>query len=168
GEASRNPCEGHPDQRAAKQAARINGGQRRETPAAFCKSAAAALRVASFMLPSSQQRQFEVHRFRETIVTARFAMGQISNLAELSRENAPLSTIIHIQLADRLMRRLAPSTRRVFWREPAGRSASVRNYNGRQNVDRRDPPGGNPCGGAARQSRRGIRLRERQPQAASR
>src|ERR1039458_2115923 len=107
------------------------------------------------MLPSSQQRQFEVHRFREPIVTARFAMGP----AELSRENAPLSlnTSLNIQLADQSLRRLAPT----MSRENAGASASVRIYNGRQNADRRDPSGGDPGSRPARQPRRGIRFRVR-------
>src|SRR5664280_2301091 len=115
------------------------------------------------MLPMSQQRQFEVPRFREPIVSARHAMGQISNLAELSRENAPLTFNISFnnQLADRPLRRLALSTRRVFWRENVGASASVRISNGRQNADRRDPSGGDPGGRPARQPRRGIRLRVR-------
>src|ERR1035437_2010122 len=111
------------------------------------------------MLPSSQQKQFEVPPFREPIVTARLAMGP----AELTRENAPLSlnTSLNIQLADRPLRRLAPSTAR----ENAGASASVRHYNGRQHADRRDPSGGDSGRGTPRQPRRGIRLRVREPQA---
>ena len=54
-------------------------------------------------------------------------------------------------------------------RERRGAAAAVeRTCNGQQNADRRDPSGGNPGGRPARQSCRGIRLRKRQPQTASR
>ena len=77
-------------------------------------SVAVALRVAHFMLPNLQQRQFEVRRFHETLVTARFAMGP----AELSRENA--ASPFNTNQATAPLRRLAP----LSTRENAGRSAS--------------------------------------------
>ena len=48
------------------------------------------------------------------------------------------------------------------------RRAVKRQFNGQQNAYRRDPSGGNPGGRSARQSSRGIRLRDRAPQAAPR
>ena len=67
------------------------------------------------MLPMLQQRHVEVHRFRETIVTARFALG----LAERRRENAPHS--LNTNQADFTMRRLAP----LHAREHASSSQSL-------------------------------------------
>ena len=75
GEASRNPCEGHPDQRVAMLAVRNQTVSDEKPRRRFLRSAAAALRVAIFMLPMSQQRQFEVHRSRETIRDGAFCYG---------------------------------------------------------------------------------------------
>ncbi len=50
----------------------------------------------------------------------------------------------------------------------SGTPALMRLANGQQNAHRRDPSGGDPGGRSARQPRRGIRLRVRAPQAASR
>ncbi len=64
------------------------------------------------MLPHSQQKYFEVHRSRESIVTARFA------LASVRVKNAPITFNTH--LADCPTRLLA----RCYARARAGRRPS--------------------------------------------
>ena len=153
GEASRNPCEGHPDRRAASLAARyLTVSDEKPRRRFYWRSRSATGRI--FML-QMQQRQIRVLRCREAIVPALILAGR----AVQSREHAPLP-FNHNPAASRL----APST----VRERAFAPALVRFQYAQQNADRCDPPGGDPGRGFTRQSRRGIRLRKRQPQAASR
>src|SRR5262249_32725084 len=144
-ETSRNPCEG--TRISARRSAVRTLTVRDEKPRFAPSGAAAALRVVSFMLPLTQQRYFEVHSPRAAMVTARDGMclGHAAHPFNTYQAGSPDI-------------RLAPSATR----EPAGVRGPVRFSNGRQNVDRRDPPGGDPGRRATRQSRRGIRLRERQ------
>src|SRR5262245_34082318 len=150
-ETSRNPCEGT---RISARCAAVRGLTVRDEKPRFAPSrAAVVLRVASFMLPLTQQRYFEVYSSRPAAVTAREGVS-------FGHAALPFNTY----QAGSPDGRLALSATR----EPAGVRGQVRFSNGRQNVDRRDPPGGDPGRCATRQSCRGIRLRERQPQAASR